>query len=247
MHREQQARENWTGEAQDYSAHIQKELNSFLKRAWTGLIAEHAGTGGPLDVLDAGAGPGFFAIIMALAGHRVTAVDCTEAMVDAARTNAEQAGVSVLFSVSDSHALNFPDGSFDLVISRNVVWTLTDAARAFAEWRRLLRPGGRTLIFDANWNRYLFDDEARARRDEDIRACVQAFGAPPAPHTEAMLEYRRSLPMSRRVRPQWDLAALVDAGYKTVYCDTNINDRIYDEKKKIVNRSTPMFLLVAEK
>lgn len=247
MNHEERTLSNWTGEAQDYSNHIRNELDSFLKQAWTDIILENAGAPGVLDILDVGTGPGFFAIILSLAGHRVSAVDYTEAMLAAARENADDAGVSPAFSVSDSQHLHFPDECFDLVVSRNVAWTLADAGRAFAEWRRVLRPGGRALIFDANWNRYLFDEDAKRTRDADSAAYTATFGEKPAVHSAEMLEYRRSLPMSRRIRPQWDLGALVDAGYRIVYCDTNINDRIYDEKKRILNRSTPMFMLVAEK
>ncbi|MFR0786904.1 MAG: methyltransferase domain-containing protein [Vescimonas sp.] len=36
---------------------------------------------------------------------------------------------------------DFPNDTFDLVISRNVVWTIMDAEKAFREWRRVLKPG----------------------------------------------------------------------------------------------------------
>lgn len=53
--------------------------------------------------------------------------------------------------------------------------------------------------------------------------------------------------MCRRTRLQWDLAALVDAGFLTVYCGTNSNGRIDGGKAAVLCRSTPMFMLVAEK
>jgi SAM-dependent methyltransferase len=37
------------------------------------------------------------------------------------------------------------------VISRYVFWTMLDPARALANWRRLLRPGGRLIAFDIYW------------------------------------------------------------------------------------------------
>jgi SAM-dependent methyltransferase len=247
MRFERQLLKNWTDESQNYSARIKKELASFRKQAWTDLILAQAGKPAPLDILDIGTGPGFFAIIMSLAGNRVSAVDYTEAMIQVARANAAEAGASAEFSVADGHGLAFPDDGFDLVINRNVAWTLMDAAKAFAEWRRVLRPGGRAIIFDANWNFHLFDEEQKRRRDADRAAYAAAFGEQAPEHTPEMVEFRRSMPMCRRKRPQWDLAALVDAGFARIFCDTNINERVYEEKDKIINKSTPMFMLVAEK
>lgn len=238
---------NWTNESENYSTIVKGELASFQKRAWTDIILEHTGKTGVLDILDIGTGPGFFTILMASAGHRVTAIDCTEAMIAVARANAAEAGVTAAFTIADSHDLPFPEGRFDLVLSRNVAWTLRDAEKAFAEWRRVLKPGGRVILFDANWNRHLFDDVQKRRYDADRAAYAEAFGEEPPTLTPDMIEYRKSMPMCRRKRPQWDLAALVDAGFSTVRCDTNINDRVYDEKRKILNKSTPMFKIVAEK
>lgn len=238
---------NWTDGAEKYSTSVKEEMATFQKQAWTGIILENAGGTGSMDILDVGTGPGFFAVILSLAGHRVRGIDCTEAMLAEARANAAEAGVSPEFSLSDSHDLPFADNSFDLVVSRNVAWTLLDADKAFAEWLRVLRPGGRTLIFDANWNLYLFDEEQKRKNDADIAAYRETFNEDPAGYTHDGLDYRRSMPMCRRRRPQWDLGALVDAGFVRLVCETNINERVYDAKRKVLYRSTPMFMIAAEK
>ena len=54
--------------------------------------------------------------------------------------------VSCTFKVMDGEKLDFKSGSFDVVISRNLTWTLPDAAGAYREWIRVLRPGG-ILLF----------------------------------------------------------------------------------------------------
>jgi Methylase involved in ubiquinone/menaquinone biosynthesis len=250
MNTEQKLLKNWTDGAQSYSELIKEELAGFQRRAWLDVILENSGRGGhtdPMNILDVGTGPGFFAIILSLAGHRVRAIDCTEAMIAEARLNAADAGSDAVFSVSDSHALDFPDASFDLIVSRNVAWTLLDAAKAFAEWRRVLRPGGRVLIFDANWNLHLFDEERKRAYDADIATYKKAFDEVPPEHNDEMLAYRRSMPMCQRRRPQWDLGALVDAGFVRLECETNINEQIYDEKSNVLYRSTPMFMIAAQK
>jgi ubiquinone/menaquinone biosynthesis C-methylase UbiE len=42
----------------------------------------------------------------------------------------------------------FADASFDALVCRHFLWTLRDLERALANWRRLLRPGGRLIAFD---------------------------------------------------------------------------------------------------
>ena len=150
MNPEQKLLKNWTDGSNNYSKIVKEELNGFKKQAWTDIILEKAGKGIGLDILDVGTGPVFFAIIMAQAGNRVTALDCTEAMINEAKANAEDAGITADFRVSDGQKLDFDDESFDLIISRNVTWTLIDAQKAYGEWKRVLKPDGKILIFDAN-------------------------------------------------------------------------------------------------
>ncbi len=83
------------------------------------------------------------AINLALAGHEVTAVDVTEHMIWHARQNAESYGANVTFLVQRGEFLPFEDGSFDLIVSRNVIWNLEYPEEALAEWARVLAPGGR--------------------------------------------------------------------------------------------------------
>lgn len=54
----------------------------------------------------------------------------------------------------DVTRLTFPDGSFDLVISQEVMEHVPDARRGFEEMRRVLRPGGRMLFTTpVDWRR----------------------------------------------------------------------------------------------
>jgi ubiquinone/menaquinone biosynthesis C-methylase UbiE len=238
---------NWTEGSSSYSAIVKKELNSFKRKAWTDLIRENIGKGTTLDVLDVGTGPGFFAILLAQEGHRVSAIDCTQSMIDEARKNAESEGVNVCFNVSDAQDLKFPDESFDIIISRNVTWTLIDAERAYTEWKRVLRPGGRVIIFDANWNLRLFDENLMREYEKSVEDYKHNFGEEVPGYTKEMLDYRRSMPMCRRIRPQWDCDALISAGYKKIICDTSIWERVFDERERVKYRTNPMFMIVAEK
>jgi len=248
MELQQRIEKNWTDGAVNYSNSVKGELSSSeMKQVWTDMILAHAPHTGTLDILDVGTGPGFFAIIMSLAGHRVTAVDCTEKMIEQARMNAQHEGVQPSFHVSDGHQLDFADESLDLIISRNVTWTLIDAEQAYREWRRVLRPNGRVIIFDANWNMRYFDEEYMRKHEEDKREYEARFNKPAQHYTEEMHEYRKRMPMCSRLRPQWDFDTFMKIGYSKFYCEIDVTDKAWDEESQVKFKSTPMFMLVAEK
>ena len=71
-----------------------------------------------------------FSVLLAKMGHEVTAIDYTENMLTEARKNAEHYGVQVHFQQMDAQQLDFEDNSFDLVISRNVLWNLENPEQA---------------------------------------------------------------------------------------------------------------------
>ena len=80
----------------------------------------------------------------------MTAVDFSRDMLDEAKRNAARAGAaSIEFVQADVQRLAFEEGSFDMAVSRNVLWVLPDAAAAYAGAFRALRPGGVLVAFDA--------------------------------------------------------------------------------------------------
>jgi ubiquinone/menaquinone biosynthesis C-methylase UbiE len=121
------------------------------RAAWDRVLGLILAGRGPSDVLDAGCGTGFLAFELAARGHRATGVDFAPAMVAEARRKAANRGLDVRFEEGDAEQLRFPDGSFDLVISRHVLWTLPHPETAVDEWIRVLRPGGRLVIVDGQF------------------------------------------------------------------------------------------------
>lgn len=212
----------WTDRAKSYSAQNIAEMNDWRRQAWRKLILSNAPKKECLRVLDIGTGPGFFAINLALAGHKVTAVDVTEEMLVYAKSNAESYGAQVDFVLHRGEFLPFEENSFDLIVSRNVIWNLEYPQKALAEWSRVLIPGGRMVYFDANWYLYLYDEEVRARKE----AAQKAFRAKHPIHNYAgdlpksrVLELEQtaySLPLSREKRPEWDKAVLNELGMRLV-------------------------------
>jgi ubiquinone/menaquinone biosynthesis C-methylase UbiE len=241
--------EYWSGAADRYSESIQDELSSFKKDAWLNLIHEYAPKKEKLDVLDIGTGPGFFSIILSMAGHIVIGIDCTEDMLACARGNAAEQGVNPYFVNMDSHKLLFDDDTFDLILCRNLTWILKEPEAAYREWLRVLRPGGVLLVFDANWNLWLFDADMRIKREEDKQIIKKLELKDP--HEDANMEesdaISTDLPLSKEFRPQWDMTALEDCGFKEIFVEFDITDKIWDETEKILYRATPMFLVGGKK
>ena len=115
----------------------------------TALVAHVKGK--DLRALDVGTGPGQLAFYLAGAGFKVTGIDISPGMIARARQTAEQEGLSCDFRTGDAEHLPFKDNAFDVVVTRNLVWTLPDPKTAIREWHRVLKPGGRIIISDGYW------------------------------------------------------------------------------------------------
>ena len=138
-------KEYWEGEAGIYSEGIKAELKSETAENWKNLILEYAPEKEHLEVLDVGCGPGFFEIMLGKEGHHVTGIDITENMIHEAKENVKAAGLSADLMTMDCHNLNFPDETFDMVICRNITWTLDDPQKC-TEKRRTPFGIGRLLV-----------------------------------------------------------------------------------------------------
>lgn len=105
-----------------------------------------------LTVLDCGCGPGSLTIELAerVAPGRVVGIDVDPGQVARAQALAADRGIAnVRFETADVYALSYPDATFDVVFSHALVTHLSDPIRAFAESRRVLKPGA-LLAVSAN-------------------------------------------------------------------------------------------------
>jgi SAM-dependent methyltransferase len=99
-------------------------------------------------VLDAGCGSGAISRLIAKRhpDARVTGVDLNPAYsADAARRAAAEGLSNLTFETGDVTALRFADASVDLIWTQFVLYFLPHPELALAEFRRLLRPGGRLV------------------------------------------------------------------------------------------------------
>src|SRR6266481_1353335 len=146
-----------------------------------------------LDALDAGCGTGFLSFELAARGHRVIGVDFSPAMLAEARRKAAQQNFSLRFEEGDAEQLPFAPDSFDLAISRHVLWTLPHPEAAIDEWIRVLRPGGRLAIVDgAQYNEAVAPPQRENARTSAEYAAIgdqlPFYGGRPREEIEALLK-----------------------------------------------------------
>lgn len=245
----------WTNRATGYSDVNQSELQGIQHQGWQKLINEaienhFAGkTRGKINVLDVGAGPGFFSIILAELGYKVTAFDANEKMLAQAKQNAGLLKECITFVQGDAQAMPFSGESFDIVVSRNLTWVLPKPDLAYKEWCRVLKPRGLLINFDANWYNYLYDEDKKKSYTED-RENVAKQGYEDHYLTtdiNAMEKIALQVPLSPIVRPAWDIEVLSNCGIKSIKVNTDINNRVLSEVEKLNYASSPYFMITAVK
>jgi ubiquinone/menaquinone biosynthesis C-methylase UbiE len=100
------------------------------------------------QVLEVAPGPGFLSIELAKRGLHVRAVDISKTFVEIAKRNAAAEGVQARFDLGNAAALPVEDASVDFVVCRAAFKNFTEPVKALAEFRRVLRPGGKALLID---------------------------------------------------------------------------------------------------
>jgi len=145
--------------------------------------------------LEIGAGTGYFSLNMLQAGivGEATCTDISPGMLSALEGNAARLGLQVRTATCDAAALPFEDGSFDLVFGHAVLHHLPELDRAFAEFHRVLRPGG-TLFFAGE----------PSRRGDRIAALPKRVAWRVSPAWRAALRVPKAPHLNGHARPPGD-------------------------------------------
>ncbi len=129
-------------------------------------------------VLDAGCGPGYDALRMAaIVGKKgqVTGIDMSERMIAIAQAKPKRTGLPVSFRTGDVRKLPFPDASFDAVRIERTLQILDNPGQVLDEIVRVLRPGGRLLSMEPDWDTFVIDPGSRNTARTFFRFCADQF------------------------------------------------------------------------
>ena len=134
----------------DFGAIGQKQVRLKLVKALGGLKGRSFGDG-----LEIGSGTGYFSLNLLQLGviERLTATDISPGMLSRLSATAEALGLEAETVATEAEELPFEDESFDIVFGHAVLHHIPDLDRAFAEFRRVLRPGG-MIAFCGEPSRY---------------------------------------------------------------------------------------------
>ena len=235
----------WQVSAEGYSKRIvADDFELPGRQVWTDAILCKAPREGVLDILDVGTGPGVFATILSMAGHHLCGIDISSNMLDQARENSARKGVSPKYVLMNSQELAFPDNSFDIIVSRNVVWTIKEPELAYASWLRCLKPGGRAIVFDADYTQEAGEEAARTQK------YFERFGEyPPLSYTnyEVARGFKRELQSAQNHRPEWDISMMEKLGYTNISWDNVAQEVAYNERQAILSEGRCFFRLCGDK
>ena len=148
----------WTRRAPAFRQQRLRELESDKAERWIAEFKRYIPDREHLRVLDLGTGTGFFAFLLTHLGHSVVGIDLTEEMIREARECAEELHLNAEFFVMDAELPVFPPSSFDVLVTRNLTWTLPHLEQAYRAWYELLVPGGVLINFDADYGGALEKD-----------------------------------------------------------------------------------------
>ena len=126
------------------------------RRQMLGLLNLKAGEA----VLDAGCGEGFdtrmiFPLVQP--GGRVVGADISEFFLETGRKRAAAQGMAIEYQKADVMNLPFADATFDAARVERLLMHVPDPAKAIAELTRVVKPGGRLVAFDWDWDTFSID------------------------------------------------------------------------------------------
>jgi O-antigen/teichoic acid export membrane protein/SAM-dependent methyltransferase len=158
-------------------------------------------------ILEVGCGTGGLLVAASSRGLTIEGVDIASRWLVVARRRLEDRGLSVPLTVASAEKLPWPDASFATVVADSLIEHCDDPLEALVEWRRVLRPGGRLLLWSPN--RFALATDPHVR--------LWGLGYLPRSWAEAYVGIRRGGAWLPRTLSAWAAARLARrAGFEGV-------------------------------
>lgn len=230
----------WSHRAEGFQEQRLREFRDDKHRRWLLEMDRWLPRDRSLRILDLGTGTGYFALILAAEGHKVTGIDLTPEMIRRARISAAGLDLEAEFLVMDAEQPDFLPESFDALVTRNLTWTLPHLPEAYRAWYKLLKPGGVLINFDADYARALEEDDgAELPENHAHKNLAQWMHEENDAITTEVGAYQQP-------RPQWDVQLLTEAGFDVITVDNGVWKRIYAEVDEFYN-PVRIFTIAAQK
>jgi SAM-dependent methyltransferase len=200
----------WDADAATYDATPSHAISDPLESATWRQILREVLPEPPAHVLDAGAGTGALSLLAAELGYDVTALDLSSGMLAQAERKAGDRGLDERMRFVVGSVTEPPEGPFDAVIERHVLWTVPDPVAALRAWRDVAR---RLVLFEGLWGSTALRDRARMALSEAIR---RALGTPPDHHAPYPGDVLSELPLAAMPSPRPFIDAVHEAGWRGV-------------------------------
>jgi ubiquinone/menaquinone biosynthesis C-methylase UbiE len=140
----------WNAEADSFDAAPDHGLlDATVRAAWERLLVEQL-PAAPARIADLGCGTGTLSVLLADKGHYVDGLDFSPEMIRRAEAKAD-GRADVTFVQGDAYQPPLPPTSYNVVLSRHVLWAMPDPAVALSRWTRLLQPEGVLVLVEGRW------------------------------------------------------------------------------------------------
>ncbi|HEY7659879.1 MAG TPA: methyltransferase domain-containing protein [Actinomycetota bacterium] len=203
-------REFWDQDARTYDAAKSHAISDPLEAAAWRQALRDALPGPGARVLDVGAGTGALSLLAAEIGHEVTALDLSEEMLGRARVKAAERGLESRMRFVVGSAAEPPEGPFDVVMERHVLWTMLDPTAALERWRAI---ASRLVLFEGVWGQTDPLRRAMDRAADAVRALLRTPEDHHAPYPQDVLD---ALPLARLPSPVPLIEAVEAAGWRAL-------------------------------
>lgn len=228
----------WNKRSHDFNKIRKLEWISPNRMAWyrllTDILKQHSITAQkPVHILDIGTGTGFFSLLLGYE-HKTIGIDSSINMIKLAKENAKAIDSPAQFLLGDATNPPFPPHSFDVIVSRNVTWTLPDVPLAYTNWLKLLKHTGILINVDADYGPIDYSKENTRHTihstidDQLLNECTAI---------------KNELEISYHPRPTWDLEILHGLGATTTLID-NVRPLV-EIDTTLHYEATPLFLVTA--
>ncbi len=229
----QRIKNYWDERSKDFSRARRLELDSKNAVAWEKIFKNNLPAAQNLKILDVGTGAGFFAAILSKLDHEVVGIDMSTKMLAEAKKNLRELNLHADFKKMNAQSLNFADETFDVVVTRNLTWTLPDVKAAYREWFRVLKVGGVLMNFDSDFGGKNFAEEVYSEVKITNDMLIECTAI------------KNSMKISKHRRPSWDVGFLEGLNFSVMF-DEDISSEVQVDSCCDYD-SLPLFAICAVK